>query len=77
MQRKADELREQDGGSWEKYAYLFELTNHELVLHMQHRGHHEIGIPIEMSRRVIVSNGELRRAYRRVPRLSREVLEAP
>ena len=61
-QRQADELREQDGANWEKYAYLSELTDEELVWHMQHRGRHEIGIPVEMSRRVIVSNGELRRA---------------
>lgn len=60
--RKADELREQDGARWEEYAYLPELTDQELVFHMQHRGHHEIGVPVEMSRRVIVSNRELRQA---------------
>ena len=64
---KADEIRAQDGASWQAqgYAALFEFTDKELVQHMQHRGHHEIGIPVEMSRRVIVSNGELRQAIDR------------
>jgi hypothetical protein len=62
-QRRADQLRAQDGASWAKEVEaLAELTDEELVGHMQHRGRHEIGIPVEMSRRVIVSNGELRRA---------------
>lgn len=61
--RQADELRERDRANWEQYAYLKELTCEELVWHMQHRGPpREMGVPIEMSRRVIVSNAKLRQA---------------